>query len=207
MKLTSPIIIVDLELNAQENPHIVWEDQIIEIGAVYVDKNLDLNTLQTFQVYIKHPQPLTPFITQLTGITQDMVDQGVSEDFAFAGFKKWIDTFHKHTKLLGWGSDAFDLSKRMFDKGQGPGLRCWNAKQIMEWETGKLEKTLKRSGLRSTMNAWGVEWDGKYGNQHSGLADSFNTLRLLKATDDLNKDLKNNMIDLLKKMGVHIKKN
>ena len=49
-----------------------------------------------------------------------MIDtSGVSELQAYTDFKVWIDAFHKHTKLLGWGSDAFDLSKRMFDMGQG----------------------------------------------------------------------------------------
>jgi len=207
MKLNNPLIVIDMEFNAQEEPHIVWEDQIIEIGAVYINRFLDMSTIQTFHRVIKHPQALTPFITKLTGITQEEVDtQGMPLEQAFKEFAQWVETFHKRTVLVGWGSDAWEISKQMFDKGLPLKLKCWNGKIIMDWETAMYEKNNGgKNGLKALMGAWKVEWDHTYGAQHRALADSFNTLRLLMEPGRLHNERKNLFIKEATSLGAKLK--
>lgn len=69
------------------------KDKIIEVGAVLlkmspsgyqVEKSLDL--------LIKQDQKITPFITNLTGITNEMLEKdGVSEEYAFNELNHMID--------------------------------------------------------------------------------------------------------------------
>ncbi len=64
-------------------------DEIIEIGAIRV--SLDLDSHPTFQTLVKPQRRIPSKITQLTGITQAMVDeQGIELEDALAQFMEFI---------------------------------------------------------------------------------------------------------------------
>ena len=83
-------IIFDLEATCIEDRSIQFTNEIIEIGAVKLDEQL--NQIDTFQLFIKPTlNPiLSDFCIDLTTITQAEVDQG--EDFkdALQHFANWI---------------------------------------------------------------------------------------------------------------------
>ncbi|QST02825.1 PHP domain-containing protein (plasmid) [Pontibacillus sp. ALD_SL1] len=60
--------------------------------------------IDRFQTFIRSPKPITPFITELTSITQEQSDSGVSLEEAIEGFHR----FHSGTVLVGQNIIAFD---------------------------------------------------------------------------------------------------
>jgi DNA polymerase III subunit epsilon len=83
--LPSKFIIFDLEttgLNAKS-------DEIIEIGAIRV--NRDSNTHDTFQALIRSDSKISKDISELTGITQEMIDsKGEPLEQVFKDFMNFI---------------------------------------------------------------------------------------------------------------------
>ncbi len=71
----------------------VVNDHIIEIGATKLQNG---KVLDRFQAFVKSPVPISQFTTELTGITQEQVDQGIGLSEAVSLF----DNFIKDTVLL-----------------------------------------------------------------------------------------------------------
>lgn len=65
----------------------IYKDKIIEIAAVLV-KNGEIR--DTYQTFVNPHQPLPPKITELTGITNEMVNGGIEEDEAVEGLLDFI---------------------------------------------------------------------------------------------------------------------
>ncbi len=95
-------IIVDLEATC-------WEkrgnrrNEIIEIGAVCVDGKKSV--LGEFDIIVKpilNPE-LSEFCTDLTTITQEMVDQSPEFPEALKAFKEWVNSFKDQYLLCSWG--------------------------------------------------------------------------------------------------------
>lgn len=61
------LVFLDFETTGLE----IGKDEIIEIGAIKIDED---GYDHTFQSFINPTKPITPHITKLTGITQEMVD-------------------------------------------------------------------------------------------------------------------------------------
>lgn len=202
MKLNRDLLFIDMEYNAQEEPERkVFEDQIIEIGLVWINRRFEEKSIITFQSVINTGIPLTPYIQDLTKIMQDEVDRtGIKESEAIAVLGQWISMLPKATALVGWGSDALDFRRLLKDKYNTQlDLKCWDIKPVAEFMTGLYEKNNgKRNGLKALMNTWGVKWDSKYGEQHRALADSFNTMRLLQKFDENQQKIRSVINDLKK---------
>jgi inhibitor of KinA sporulation pathway (predicted exonuclease) len=95
-------IVVDLEATC-------WEDrskspnEIIEIGAVMVNEYKEqISEFDTFVKPIIHTQ-LSDFCTQLTSITQTLVDSAPLFPQAIAGFQNWITSHSDEYVLCSWG--------------------------------------------------------------------------------------------------------
>lgn len=77
-------VLVDIETTGLSPTY----NDIIEIGAIKVKKN---EIIDTYESLIKIEEPLSPFITQLTGITDNMLEKGkereqvLQEFIQFAG--------------------------------------------------------------------------------------------------------------------------
>lgn len=76
--------VVDIETNG------FYSDtcEILEISAVKFRQNIKT---ETFSVLIKNSLPINPFITSLTGITEEMTANGVSIKFALTRFAEFVE--------------------------------------------------------------------------------------------------------------------
>ncbi len=109
-KLHNPLVVLDLEATAgQDEQGRQTNNCIIDLGAVYLDEKLQV--AGAFQSLVKPTEPVTPFITKLTGITQAMVDD--QPGFAEVGpaFSRWVEGLSgnlKKVRLAAWGN-YFDI--------------------------------------------------------------------------------------------------
>ncbi|XP_075623414.1 ERI1 exoribonuclease 2 isoform X2 [Balearica regulorum gibbericeps] len=215
------LIVVDFEATC-------WRDarrrgpEIIEFPAVLL--NTSTGEIESeFHTYVQpqeHPL-LSEFCRELTGITQNQVDEGVPLNICLSQFLKWIQKIQKEKKII-FSSDI-------------PSLAASEAKLCTfvtwtDWDLGVcLQYECKRKQLRKPdiLNSW-IDLKATYrafynrkpkglsgalqdlgiafaGREHSGLDDSRNTARLawrlicdgcvLKVTKSLDKaHPKNNLI-------------
>lgn len=86
------LLVVDFETTGS-NPR--QGDKIIQIGAVAID---DGQIVDSFSTLINPEQSIPPFITQLTGITDDMVEDAPTIEDAFPRFLRMLEgrTFVAH---------------------------------------------------------------------------------------------------------------
>ncbi|NXS67206.1 ERI2 exoribonuclease, partial [Pandion haliaetus] len=176
-----------------------------------------------FHTYVQpqeHPI-LSEFCTELTGITQDQVDEGVPLNICLSQFLKWIQKIQKEKKII----FSTDLLSDSTSEAKACTFVTWT-----DWDLGVcLQYECKRKQLRKPdiLNSW-IDLKATYrafynrkpkglngalqdlgiafaGREHSGLDDSRNTARLawrlicdgcvLKVTKYLDKaHPKNNLI-------------
>ena len=106
MRYSTDIVVIDLEASCpaeDEGNNSVGRSNIIEIGAVRLDRR-SLEIVDEFSELV-HPRdyPVTGFITDLTGITASMVQS--CEDFAAVGsrFLAWYGPRNRSI-LAAWGA-------------------------------------------------------------------------------------------------------
>lgn len=75
-------VIVDLETTGLSPKN----GEIIEIGAIKV---VDNEVVDTMDIFVKPSRPITWFTTNLTGITNEMVDEGLSTKEALKVFNEF----------------------------------------------------------------------------------------------------------------------
>lgn len=95
--------ILDLEWNgAYSQKWRRYVNEIIEIGAVRLNQNLDV--ADTFSVLIKPVigKKISQTVSDLTGITQQEVEGGYTFAGAVAGLRKWIGKQQSQTAILTW---------------------------------------------------------------------------------------------------------
>jgi len=92
------VVVIDFEATCQEGS-VIYPQEIIEFTSVLVDGATG-RTLSTFRTYVRprHHPCLTDFYRDLTGITQDDVDAGVSLAEALEMHDRWLE---EHGAKLG----------------------------------------------------------------------------------------------------------
>lgn len=170
---------LDLEL---EQP----SQEIIQIGAC-VGNIQTGKILGTYSAYIPAELPLSPFIIQLTGITQEIIDeQGVSLLTAYRGLLAFYKAFPEvNYNIMTWGGgDTRELKEQVTSAYykiiygkvfEWPFGRRWI--DIKTWfqfiqlsKGGKLQ-----AGLAKAMTKQGLNFQGR---KHNALDDAINTFRL-----------------------------
>ncbi|RLW01454.1 hypothetical protein DV515_00007924 [Chloebia gouldiae] len=188
--------------------------EIIEFPAVLL--NTSTGAIESeFHMYVQpqeHPI-LSKFCTELTGITQNQVDQGVPLNICLSQFLKWIQKIQKEKKI----TFSTDSQSNSTSEAKACAFVTWT-----DWDLGVcLHYECKRKQLRKPdiLNSWidlkatyrafynrkpkglngalqdlGIAFEGR---EHSGLDDSRNTARLawrlicdgcvLKVTKSLDK--------------------
>lgn len=100
------IVVFDLEATASKNERgFQTNNYIIDIGAVYLDKNL--NKLGEFSALVRPEEDISPFIESLTGITNKMVSDSPLFSIVGQDFYHWVESFDKRVKrvrLAAWGA-------------------------------------------------------------------------------------------------------
>ena len=86
--------------------------EVIQIGAVKLDKNM--NVCGSYQIIIKpkYFKKLHRHVSELTGITQEQMDLGTPLDEAAERFRKWCG---KDFAFLTWGPDDIPMLKENFN--------------------------------------------------------------------------------------------
>lgn len=107
-------VIMDLEWNNSYNKiKKCFVNEILEIGAVLVDENLDV--IDTYSVIIKSQliKKLSGRVKNLTHITNEDMRMGMSFHRAFAEFEDWIGD--RDCVFLSWGNSDIRVLVDNFD--------------------------------------------------------------------------------------------
>lgn len=169
------ILSLDLELNQAGKP------KIIEVGAA-VFKSRTGELIETFQTYVDPKEPITPFITGLTRITDENVIGAPSVTEAYFLLK----AFHKKHQCtrnpLLWGSGVRNDSQSLHEESgveeqNFMGFRVIDAKTLYQSLQIHTNGTIK-GGLVTACEKMGIPFDKRYGEEHGALADSFNTFQI-----------------------------
>ncbi|NWX30770.1 ERI2 exoribonuclease, partial [Notiomystis cincta] len=207
------LIVLDFEATCWQEPGRRGPE-IIEFPAVLL--NTSTGAIESeFHMYVQpqeHPI-LSKFCTELTGITQNQVDQGVPLNICLSQFLKWIQKIQKEKKII----FSTESQSNSTSEAKACAFVTWT-----DWDLGVcLHYECKRKQLRKPdfLNSWidlkatyrafydrkpkglngalqdlGIAFEGR---EHSGLDDSRNTARLawrlicdgcvLKVTKSLDK--------------------
>jgi DNA polymerase III epsilon subunit-like protein len=164
VRYTTDIVVVDLEATCPESDegnNTVERSNIIEIGAVRLDRR-SLEIVDRFSELIRPLEyPVTPFITRLTSITPEMVAD--KETFAAVG-KRFLDWYGPRNKamiaafgvyydipLLRRECDAHGLDYRAHIAGGAYDIRAvataWLAQHHHRTSGQRLETILQKMGI------------------------------------------------------------
>jgi inhibitor of KinA sporulation pathway (predicted exonuclease) len=168
-------LVLDLEATCCDRklrPYVKRE--IIEIGAVMI--NSMFQSVSEFQRFVKpsfNPD-LTPFCTELTSITQEMVDVAPSYDVAIGEFSQWIAAYPGFV-FCAWGD--FDRRQIRYEcKRHGlPNpiqTTCLNLRTMFD----RSQELPGLFNLGESMKMANLELTGV---QHRGIDDARNIAKLL----------------------------
>jgi DNA polymerase III epsilon subunit-like protein len=194
MKLSNPLIIFDLECTSNQEiasirPKHQKNDFIIEIGAVVLDTNLKIRG--QFSSLVKPEEKITPFIEQITKITNDMVKNKPLWPDVASEFYGWSDKNIKnlkHARLASWGN-YFDITvlRNLYDRynvdypWSGTAFDCKTIAATWMALSGRGTSKLSLGHVASCM---GIEPEGEY---HRALTDAMVTAKIVKrALEDLS---------------------
>lgn len=169
-------IIFDLEATCWSEDSPLLQQEIIEIGAFYVDPFGEVK--DRFHVMVKpqiHPY-LSPFCLQLTGITQDEVDHGITFPRAFDHWQSWIDGCGAPELIYcSWGTGDVEL----IDSD------CAYHNVVWEWRNAhfdvkrayneKKSRLGKPYGMKTALKKERIELEGRH---HRALDDAYNLTKL-----------------------------
>ncbi|MDK2819257.1 MAG: PolC-type DNA polymerase III [Mycoplasmataceae bacterium] len=152
-------------------------DEVIEFGGVKIK---DGKVIETMQFFIKGEKPISNFTTNLTGITQEMVNSGISE---IDGIKK-IQAFICDYSLIAHNA-SFDigfLQEKIFKYGIGELTNQW----IDTLSISKLIVPVSKSyRLEIMCKKFGVNYDSTIAHRAIYDAEVLSSL-WLKLMDELN---------------------
>jgi inhibitor of KinA sporulation pathway (predicted exonuclease) len=165
---------LDLELNSKRDGSV---PKIIQVG-IAIGSIDDQENIKTFSWYLNPQEEITPFITQLTGITDDMVqNQSVTHETLAEELGALLTTNNVFVNPITWGQgDASELLQEFHDRNiDFPffGRRIIDVKTTYVF----LEQVNGRSpsgGLRKSMNRYKCPFIGE---SHRADVDALNTLR------------------------------
>lgn len=162
---------LDLELNVNEE----GTHEICEIGIALGNIH---EIFLTDSKVIKIKQPLFEKTTEITGITQDEIDSGISLNEAAQWLSDIIDTYRPFVNPVTWGlGDSSELLKEFrVNDIHFPyfGRRIIDVKHLFLFIEAANGRSLS-GGLKSAMGKHKLKF---FGNAHRAECDANNTLRL-----------------------------
>lgn len=166
---------LDLELNKDDQTD--QTTKIIQVG-IAVGSPRSPNEIKTWSWYINPNEKISPFITKLTGITDQMVTEGATPLHLVAEeMHKIMLEYKTFVNPIQWGLGDADELKKTFKEGgiHFPhfGRRVFDVKTAFLF----LEMANGRSpagGLSSSMGKYKIPFQGE---PHRADADALNTLR------------------------------
>lgn len=161
--------------------------EIIEIGAVLLDENHTI--VKEYNRFVKPIYcKLTPFITKLTGITQDKLDNGTTIQEVINELKELTDNFNNCTFSTWSESDLSELRVESKVKGVDIEILENSFEDIQRIFCDKLNYE-RQVGLKTAIDLMGMDFEG---SEHSALDDAKNTARVYIQLKD------NSLVDKVK---------
>ena len=151
--------------------------EVIQIGAVKLDSRM--NICGSYQIIVK-PQyfkKLHRHVSELTGITQEQMDEGTPLPEAAERFKRWCG---KDFVFLTWGPDDIPMLKENFNVHDIPSGwldKVYDLQVIFNRQT---EDSAKQRSLEYAMEHFGLE---QHLPAHDALNDAYFTALVAKALD------------------------
>ena len=161
-------------------------NNICEIGAVILDTHKKC-IVDGFQTLVNPGEKVTDYklrhakgtITDLTGITQSMLDQAPSTELAMFDFWSWFATHQMGGRLVAWGNDGEDLIQQTpritLDTAIETRINIIDIRQTV-WLLAAMMPGKNRRGLKNAMKQFGLDF---VGIPHRAYWDAYNTARLL----------------------------
>ncbi|ATV46409.1 hypothetical protein [Lake Baikal phage Baikal-20-5m-C28] len=179
MIATEYYLALDLELNNAEdgsttNPPIIQVGVAIGTFDHYTD-----NAIITKKWYLNPNEPIYPFITNLTGITdEDILTKSVTHEVLAEELATLIRKYKPFINPVTWGGgDSIELKQEFIDRNIAFPFfgRRWI--DVKTWYVLRMIAAAKRpaGGLRSAMGLYKMNFDG---TPHRADDDALNTLRL-----------------------------
>lgn len=170
----SVLVALDLEMNQPSGA-------IIQVGLAVGDLQTGA-CLGMLDVLVRPNEPLAPYIVELCGITDAMLDaDGVSLAQAHARMLQFLAPFAATRQLnpLTWGGgDSDTLRRQLGEDGETWtfGRRWIDTKTVyMAWQHAHGRDA--KGGLRSSMKQMGLKFEGR---AHTAAADAWNTFRMYR---------------------------
>ena len=168
---------IDLELNSKQDG---TTPRIIQVG-VSVASPVMPDDIKTFSWYLDPQEPITPFIQQLTGITDEIIkEKSVSHETVAQELGNIITENECFVNPIVWGggekNDATELKDEFRERGiDFPffGRRVIDVKTLYVFNQMVQGKT-PSGGLRKSMISYGLTFEG---TSHRAEIDAENTLR------------------------------
>lgn len=216
MKLDRDIVILDFELHQphgteeekvilanrfERSPHL----QLLEIGAVRLNRDGTLSE-DKYEAMIKQSFSVSPYIQELTGITQDQVEsEGRDVEEVLTEFNKWMYKNTTNVTLSGWGEDAFLYNAACTSLAAFHLATDKHRQEDIRIRMHTLASLLhcvprKRAGLQAYMASFGITYDPKP-RIHRAYSDAYNTGRLFEAAVLRHDLVKHNLAECLKSLG------
>lgn len=165
---------LDLELNNKSDGSV---PKIIQVG-VAIGNPTRPDEIKSFSWYLNPEEPIVPFITKLTGITDEIVQtKSVSHQTLAKEFGALLEVYQCFPNPITWGQgDASELKAEFAQRNINfPffGRRIFDVKTIYVFNQMVNGKT-PSGGLRKSMNSYGLKFEG---TPHNAEYDALNTLR------------------------------
>lgn len=163
---------LDLELNKGET----GSGRIIQVGVAY--GSYYSPELETRKWYLDPKEPIDPFITKLTGITDDdILEKAVPHEQVLTELSELIATQQTFVNPVTWGQgDADELLEEFRLAGLEPkifGRRIIDVKTLLVFH--EISKGLSgQGGLSRCMRRYNLQFEG---SSHRADDDALNTLR------------------------------
>lgn len=151
--------------------------EVIQIGAVKLDSRM--NICGSYQIIVK-PQyfkKLHRHVSELTGITQEQMDEGTPLPEAAERFKKWCG---KDFVFLTWGPDDIPMLKENFNVHDIPSGWLDKVYDLQVIFSRQTEDSTKQRSLEYAMEHFGLE---QHLPAHDALNDAYFTALVAKALD------------------------
>lgn len=194
MKIIQDFIVFDLEATSSVNSDgFQTNDWIIQLGAVYLKRNEENSKLEKigeFNKLVKPKEKISEFITGLTGITNDAVENENYFDVVGNQFTSWVKSLGniKNVRLCAWGN-YFDipLLRKNYEKYLVPYPFSGTAFDVKSYASLWMMLSGRRTDRLSVEHVADIMGIKSEGNYHDALTDARVTSEiLLKIFDDLN---------------------
>lgn len=153
----------------------LYPNEIIQIGAVRLKENLMEGEGLNLVIKNTFYKNLNPLISQMTGVTQAMMDEGIRYPEAISK----LDRFCKNTVIVTWGvSDIYEIIRNCHMHQTPITVLGQRYLDLQAWIGQKLGGNPTPS-LKSVMEEFSIEVDDT--RLHDGYYDALSTARVLRA--------------------------